>query len=294
MLPVGGIICISPVPVMATKKTRSQSSKSGDGRAGKRRKPGPGGQDSRRIRRTLCTIVGVGASAGGLEACSEMLNHLPPEPGLALVLVQHLDPRHSSSLVELLSRTTRMPVLAAQNGMVVEADHVYVIPPNASLTTVDGTLHLVPRPVGHQMPIDVFFRSLAEAEGSNAIGVILSGTASDGTLGLQAIKAEGGITFSQDEKSAKYDGMPRSAIATGCVEFVLPPRGIADELVRLCRHPYVALAHAEEAAPPEADFKEIFAILRAATGVDFSAYKYATIRRRILRRMALVHVDSPE
>jgi two-component system CheB/CheR fusion protein len=282
------------VRVMATKKTRSQSPKSGDGRAGKRRKPGQGGQDSRRIKRPRCTIVGVGASAGGLEACSEMLNHLPPEPGLALVLVQHLDPRHSSSLVELLSRTTRMPVLAAQDGMVMEADHVYVIPPNASLTTADGMLLLVPRPIGHQMPIDVFFRSLAEAEGSNAIGVILSGTASDGTLGLQAIKAEGGITFSQDEKSAKYDGMPRSAIATGCVDFVLPPRGIADELVRLCRHPYVALAHAEEAASSEPDFKEIFAILRAATGVDFTAYKYATIRRRILRRMALVHVDNPQ
>ena len=273
---------------MATKKPRSQNSKASAGRP--RSKFG----EAPRVGRTRSTIVGVGASAGGLEAFSEMLNHLPPEPGLALVLVQHLDPRHSSSLVELLSRTTRMPVLGAQDGMVVEADHVYVIPPNASLTTADGTLHLVPRPLGHQMPIDIFFRSLAEAEGSNAIGVILSGTASDGTLGLQAIKAEGGITFSQDEKSAKYDGMPRSAIATGCVDFILPPRGIADELVRLCRHPYVAQAHAEEAAPSEPDFKEIFAILRAATGVDFAAYKYATIRRRILRRMALVHVDSPE
>jgi two-component system CheB/CheR fusion protein len=279
---------------MATKKTPSRSAKPRDVQAGKRGKTTLSGQDSTRIKRTRCTIVGVGASAGGLEAFSEVLNHLPPGPGLALVLVQHLDPRHSSSLVELLSRTTRMPVLAAQDGMVVEADHVYVIPPNTILTTADGTLHLAPRPIGHQMPIDVFFHSLAEAEGSNAIGVILSGTASDGTLGLQAIKAEGGITFSQDEKSAKYDGMPRSAIATGCVDFVLPPRAMADELVRLCRHPYVALTHAEEDAPSEPDFKEIFAILRAATGVDFGAYKYATIRRRILRRMALVHVDSPE
>ncbi len=242
-----------------------------------------------------CTIVGVGASAGGLEAFSQVLSHLPPDPGLALVLVQHLDPRQSSSLVELLSRTTHLTVLAARDGIAVRPNHVYVIPPNTSLTTSEGTLHLAPRPAGHQMPIDVFFRSLADAEGSNAIGVILSGNASDGTLGLEAIKGEGGITFSQDEKSAKYDGMPRSAIAAGCVDFVLPPPAIASELVRLCRHPYVAQArHAEDAAPAEPDFKEIFAILRSATGVDFSVYKYATIRRRILRRMALMRIESPE
>lgn len=243
-----------------------------------------------------CSIVGIGASAGGLEAFSDILGHMPPDPGMALVLIQHLDPRHHSVLTELLSRATPMPVLEIREGTVAESNHVYVIPPNSNLTILRGVLRLTPRNLsGPQMPIDLFFRTLADEEGSKAIGVILSGTASDGTLGLKAIKAEGGITFAQDENSAKYDGMPRSAIAAGCVDFVLPPAEIANELVRLCRHPYVAQARAEaEGVKPEHDFAEIFAMLRAATGVDFTFYKHATLARRILRRMALSRVDTTE
>src|SRR5262249_26877158 len=152
-------------------------------------------------------VVGFGASAGGLEAFTELLQHMPADTGLALVLVQHLDPRHGSILTELLSRATTMPVLPAQEGLMIEPNHVYVIPPNTNLSISTGVLHLEPRPVGHHMPVDHFFRSLAVDQAGKAIGVILSGTASDGTIGLKAIKAEGGITFAQDVHSAKYDGM---------------------------------------------------------------------------------------
>jgi two-component system CheB/CheR fusion protein len=217
-----------------------------------------------------------------------------------MVFVQHLDPRHSSVLTELLARSTSIPVQEVKDGMIVKPNHVYVIPPNANLSISGGRLRLVPRAAtGQQMPIDLFFRSLAVQEGSKAIGVILSGTASDGTLGLEVIKDAGGVTFCQDPQSAKYDGMPRSAMAAGCVDFVLPPRGIAAELVRLGRHPYVAdvktTAGTDEPEPePEPDFAEIFAILRTETGADFTFYKHATIRRRILRRMALNHVGTPQ
>ena len=241
-----------------------------------------------------CTVVGFGASAGGMEAFLEVLAHMPPDSGLALVLVQHLDPNHQSVLTELLGRSTPMPVLEIQDGMRAEPNHVYVIPPNASLAITDGVLHLGERGWGQPMPIDSFLRSLAEGEGSKAIGVILSGTASDGTLGLKAIKAEGGITFAQEPGSAKYDGMPRSAIAAGCVDLVLNPRAIAAELVRLCKHPYVADLHPPEPEQPEPNFNEIITMLRNSTGVDFTFYKNATIRRRILRRMALKKLTSPE
>jgi two-component system CheB/CheR fusion protein len=236
----------------------------------------------------LCPVAGFGASAGGLEAFSELLQHLPAETGMAFVLVQHLDPKHGSLLTELLAKSTEMTVVQVRDGMRAEPNRVYVIPPNANMSIADGILHLEAR-LTHHMPIDHFFRSLAQDQGSKAIGVILSGTASDGTLGLKAIKAEGGITFAQDEKTAKYDGMPRSAILAGCVDFILPPEGIARELVRLGQHPYVAPAQTGEAAAFDNDpqFAQIFSLLRNNTGVDFVYYKHATIRRRILRRMAL-------
>src|SRR5436305_7444626 len=176
-------------------------------------------------------IVGVGASAGGLEAFIELLKALHPKLGMAFVLVPHLDPTHESAMKELLSRATTMPVLQVEHGMRTEPDHVYVIPPGREMTIQEGVLQLVARrPQQPPMPIDIFLRSLAEDQRNNAVGVILSGTASDGTLGLTAIKGEGGITFAQDSKSAKYDGMPSSAVASGAVDFVLPPAQIADEL----------------------------------------------------------------
>lgn len=198
-------------------------------------------------------IAGVGASAGGLEAFTELLSHLPSDTGLGFVLVQHLDPLHESVLTQLLSKATSMPVREVTNNLRVEPNHVYVIPPNTDLGIEQGILKLRPRPQ-RRMPtrsIDSFFESLAQDQRELAIGVILSGTASDGTLGLEAIKAEGGITFAQDA-SARYDSMPRSAIAAGCVDFVLRPEDIAKELARIAKHPYVA-GQPREFLSPEAD-----------------------------------------
>jgi two-component system CheB/CheR fusion protein len=256
----------------------------------------PSAPEPERITPTECPVVGFGASAGGLEAFTEVLQHIPKKPRFALVLVQHLDPKHASILSELLSRSTRLPVLQVKEGMSVQPDHVYVIPPNSDIRISRGALHLEPRPSsGQHMPIDRFFQSLAQDQGAKAIGVILSGTASDGTLGLKAIKAEGGITFAQDVHSAKYDGMPRSAMAAGCVDFVLPPDQIARELLSLCQHRYLhgpEKTASAEATEDESAFSEVFAMLRSATGVDFASYKPGTIRRRTLRRMALHKMDQ--
>jgi PAS domain S-box-containing protein len=186
-------------------------------------------------------VVGIGASAGGLKAFRQLLEHLPIDTGMAFVLVKHLDPAHESILTELLSGSTRLPVSEVRDGMAVEPDHVYVIPRNTNMAIAEGRLRLLPREEARMRhrPIDYFLRTLAEEQKHRAIGVILSGTASDGTLGLEAIKAEGGITFAQDPRSARYDGMPRSAIAAGHVDFILTPEGIAAELARISRHPYV-------------------------------------------------------
>jgi hypothetical protein len=237
-------------------------------------------------------VVGIGASAGGLEAFRLLLKSLPPDTGLAFVLVQHLDPGHESMLTSLLSKATQMPVAEVKEGMRAEPNHVYIIPPNTTMGILNGDLHLTARrePGSRHMPIDYFLRSLADDQGSGAIGVILSGAATDGTLGLKAIKAEGGITFAQDEKTAKYDGMPRSAIAAGCVDFVLSPEKIARELARIGRHPYLRVSPAEPVPLPaenDDDLRTLFLLLRDATGVDFSYYKYSTLKRRIVRRMVL-------
>jgi two-component system CheB/CheR fusion protein len=247
-------------------------------------------------------IVGVGASAGGLEALSELLAHLPAKTGMAFVLVQHLDPTHPSQLTDLLSRVTKMPVSEAGDGMPVEPDHVYVIPPNANLATLDGILSVTPRIRDHHSPIDLFLQSLSRSRRNKAIGVVLSGAGSDGTLGLRAIKAEGGITFAQDTQSALYGSMPHSAVASGNVDFVLPPEGIARELERISRDPYVNESkevEADEATAEEASGLEdapglgmLFAALRTATGVDFSHYKRTTILRRIRRRMLVHQMDG--
>jgi two-component system CheB/CheR fusion protein len=193
-------------------------------------------------------IAGVGGSAGGLDAFSQLLKHLPVDTGIAIVVVQHLGATHESELTSLLSRATKMPTQEVTDDLQVLPDHVYVIPPNASMTIVKGVLKLAPRPEGRTPPhpIDVFFESLAHDQGDCAIGVVLSGAATDGTLGLEAIKAEGGIAFAQDA-TAKYDSMPRSAIAAGCVDFIMSPAEIAAELARIAQHPYVLGAGVRDA-----------------------------------------------
>src|ERR1700678_1427519 len=195
-------------------------------------------------------IVGIGASAGGLEAATTLFKEVSPVLGIAYVLVLHLDPARKSAVTEILARATRMPVLQVEAGMRFAPDHVYVIPPNCEMTIAEWVLHLGSRQErrSSNTTIDTFLRSLAMAHGSDAIGVILSGTASDGTHGLAAIKGEAGITFAQEPISAKYDGMPVSAIASGCVDFVMTPAGIAREIARIRHHPYIADGHKQEPA----------------------------------------------
>lgn len=265
-------------------------------------------------------IVGVGASAGGLEALTQLLQNLPVDTGMAFVLVQHLDPEHESALTEILARTTSMTVLEVRDMVVVQANHVYVIPPGKTLSVKGGQLRLEPRKEasGAARSIDTFLESLAQEQQEGAIGVILSGTASDGTLGLEAIKAEGGVTFAQDG-SAKYDSMPRNAIAAGCVDYVLPPEGIAKELARIARHPYVIRggpAAVEATAGGDGDkgqaapvfegevkaarggenrsLKKILLQVRNRCAVDFSFYKPSTIQRRVHRRMVLSRCETLE
>ncbi|HLW82738.1 MAG TPA: chemotaxis protein CheB [Candidatus Acidoferrales bacterium] len=238
-------------------------------------------------------ITAIGASAGGIEAFSELMRSLPVDTGMAFVLIQHLDPKHHSMLTELVAKQTTMPVEEATDGIKVQPNHVYVIPPNAIMSISDHTLKLTPRlDSGVQMTIDRFMRSLAESQGNRAIGVILSGYGTDGTLGMAEIQAQGGVTFAQED--AKIDGMPKSVIAAGHADYVLPPKGIARELARIARHPYVAKlppADREEAPSADSGLSAIFQSLRRTTSVDFTLYRQTTILRRIHRRMVVHKID---
>ena len=235
-------------------------------------------------------VVAVGASAGGLAAFTDLLSALSPRAGVGVVLIQHLQPTHESALATLLSRATTMPVVEVTDGLPVEPNHVYVIPPNKQMTIRDGALRLAPRTIRGVLhyPIDEFMIALATEQGSAAVGVILSGTGSDGTLGLRAIRTAGGLAFTQDPKTAEWPAMPLSA--AGSVDYVLTPKRIAAELGRIARHPYIV-------APPhdateDSDLHKICLILRTVTGIEFPLYKQATVRRRVGRRMALLKITS--
>ena len=243
-------------------------------------------------------MVGLGASAGGYEALAQFFPALPADTGMAFVVVQHLDPKHESLLPELIAKVTQMPVSQVKDRTQVKANQVYVIPPNTLMTIMDKRLCLTARPRERkpQMSIDHFFRSLAESHDGNAIGIILSGSSSDGALGIEAIKHAGGITFAQEEKSARYHFMPRSAIATGCVDFVLSPEDIARKLAEVARHPYLSRSHptkVKELPVKDKNLGRILGLLNKATGVDLTYYKRSTIWRRIMRRMALIKVTKP-
>jgi two-component system, chemotaxis family, CheB/CheR fusion protein len=266
-------------------------------------------------------VVAIGASAGGLEAYKEFFLALPVDTGMAFVLIQHLDPHHESMLAEIIAKSTKMPVEEVKSGVAVRPERVHVIPPNAQMALAGGVFQLSPRgkTPGQYLAVNFFMHSVARERKSGAIGIVLSGTGADGTAGMEEIKAEGGITFAQDPATAKYDGMPRSAIDSGCADFVLAPKAIAKELRRIQHHPYVNLGKPEEEASnaekPEAeeagaepqdlgltdsdfstsharDFSAVLVQLRRAGGVDFSQYKPNTIHRRALRRMLLLKVDS--
>lgn len=241
-------------------------------------------------------VVGIGASAGGLDAFRRLLKSMPDDAGIAFILIQHLDPNHESMMVELLSRHTKMPVREAEDAMPLERNTVYMIPPGKFLKLVDHGLFL-DEPIqsrGMRLPIDYFFRSLAEVRGERSIGIVLSGTGSDGTLGIKEIKAAGGMAMVQKAASAEYDGMPRSAIATGMVDYVLPIDEMPDRLLRYVHHPYLEPKNRQpdlsESAPDH--FKSILSLMQVHTDHDFRCYKKATLNRRIHRRMGLRQIEK--
>ncbi|MFO8113112.1 MAG: chemotaxis protein CheB [Desulfosalsimonadaceae bacterium] len=245
-------------------------------------------------------IIGIGASAGGLAAFESFFSALPNDlnSNMAFVLVQHLAPDHKSILSELIRRYTRMQVFEVEDGMTVHPNCTYIIPPNRDMALMNGALQLIEPnvPRGFRLPIDFFFRSLAQDQGEKAIGIVLSGTGSDGTLGVRAIKGEGGMVMVQNPASTEYDGMPRSAIATGLVDYELPPAEMPTQLITYIKHAFGKLSRTDyhPLSNDENALKKIFIILRNQTGHDFSQYKQSTIHRRIKRRMAVQQIETIE
>jgi two-component system CheB/CheR fusion protein len=240
-------------------------------------------------------IVGLGASAGGLEAYEQFFRHVPKDMGMAFVVVSHLDPSHASILTEIVQRSSALPAVEATDQLAVQPDHIYVIPPNRDMAIFHGALQLSApeQPRGQRTPIDTFFRSLAEDQGERAIGVVLSGTGSDGSLGLRAIQGAGGVTFAQVPSTAKYEGMPTSAVQAGYVSHVLP----VEEMPEVMRKLAGAIQQRRDRPALPAKLKglgQILATLRSRTGHDFSLYKKSTVMRRIERRMAQHDVQDSE
>lgn len=242
-------------------------------------------------------VVGIGASAGGLDALNRLFGAMPVDTGIAFVVVPHLDPSRDSLMVDLLARKTKMPVQEARDAMPLEADHVYVIPPNKYLSVVDRTLRLAPTPDRYGAPtaIDYFFRSLAADQRERAIVVVLSGTSSHGSQGLKDVKLAGGMALAQEPESAEYDQMPRNAIATGLVDFVLSPERMPEVLISYVRHPYVRTA----GSPGEGvgtgvweQLHQILTLLKSRTSYDFHCYRKNMLMRRVLRRMSLAHFEQ--
>jgi two-component system CheB/CheR fusion protein len=241
-------------------------------------------------------IVGIGASAGGLETLQLFFSRMPSDANIAFVIIQHLSPNFKSIMASLLAKHTRMTVREIEDGMILAKNCVYLNPPNNNVAIFNRTLHLmVPvKSSAINMPIDFFFRSLSEDQKEKAIGIIVSGTASDGTLGIKAIKGEGGMVMAQDPDSAKYDGMPRSAIGTGMVDFVLAVEKMPDALISYVKHPFLKSPGKINISQGniQHELQKVFSLIRSATGHDFSQYKQTTIRRRIERRLAVHQIDK--
>lgn len=286
-MPVHGTPAAAAMSKKAAKKAGARPASRGGTAVRARSRATPG--TVRRKPRKLF-VVGIGASAGGLGPLRAFFQHAPVDAGLAYIVVSHLDPSHPSALVDLLQRETRLPVAEIEDGMRMRRDRVYVIPPNRFVSLKGRTLHLSKPNAkrGVRLPIDFLFRSLAEEQGDHAISIVLSGTGTDGTLGLRAVKAVGGLTLAQDEATAQYNSMPHSAVASGAVDFVLPVERMPAQLLKFIQHPY---ATGDAPIAPEAQLSahldRIFALLRHHAGHDFANYKRNTVRRRIERRMAV-------
>ena len=248
-------------------------------------------------KRSACTVVGIGASAGGLEALERFLCQVPADSGLAFVVVQHLDPTREGIMPELLQRVTSMPVFQAKEAMKIVSDHVYVIPPNRVLTVADGELHLQApdAPRGLRLPVDAFLRSLAADQRERSVGVILSGMGSDGTLGLGAIKESAGLTLAQEPATARYASMPESAARAGVVDVVAPPEELCDRILTCLALKGPIDARLGGSAPAQqpagSGLEQVIRLLRTKTGNDFSRYKPSTLQRRIARRMGVHQID---
>jgi two-component system CheB/CheR fusion protein len=278
--------------MLRNRLSRAKTAKSRAGRTGLLARAPPQGSGK-------FPIVGIGASAGGLDACTKLVAALPPETGMAFVLVQHLDPTHESLMPELLARHTRMTAVQAEDGMPLQREHLYIIPPGTYLSVAKTCLRISEPKARHgaRLPFDFLLRSLAEEYGERAICVILSGTGTDGSLGLKAIKEKGGLVIAQDPDEAAYDGMPRSAIMTGAVDLVLPLARISEALVKFNRRmaaTRVVATGRAVAQPPPDWLAEIIELLRAGTSHDFRLYKDGTLRRRVERRMAMSAVETDD
>ena len=246
----------------------------------------------------LLRVVGIGASAGGLEALQQFFKNLPDKTGLAYVVVQHLSPDYKSMMDELLARHTTMPIVVIRDGTRIETDTVYLIPPRKNLRIFDDKLFLTKQDPqkGVNLPIDIFFILLAEEKKKNAIGIILSGTGSDGTMGTRSIKEMNGIVMVQDEKSAKFNGMPSSAISTGLVDYILPPEKMGKELQNFLKHPLVRKkdTNTEREMEKMDALSKVIMLLKDYSGIDFSYYKENTIHRRLERRISINRYDNLE
>ncbi|HEY5998440.1 MAG TPA: chemotaxis protein CheB, partial [bacterium] len=238
-------------------------------------------------------MVGIGASAGGLEALEQFLSHVPDGSGLAFVVIQHLDPTHKGVMPELLQRSTPMKVSQVKDRTKVKPGCVYVIPPNKDMSILHGTLHLFEpaAPRGLRLPIDLFFRSLADDCRGSSIGVLLSGMGSDGTLGVRAIKEQGGLVLVQDPATARFDSMPRSAIDAGLVDLVAPAAELPGKILAFLRHSHPARGEPALTTRDQSSLEKILILLRTRTGKDFSPYKKQTVYRRIERRMGIHQID---
>ena len=240
-------------------------------------------------------IVGIGASAGGLEAIELFLQNVPEKSNMAFVIVQHLDPTHKGIMVELLQRITSMKVMQVNDRTVIQANCVYIIPPNKDMSILHGVLHLLDMvsPRGLRLPIDFFFRSLADDQQDNSIGVILSGMGSDGTLGLRAIKEHAGTVFVQEPTNAKFDGMPRSAIEAGLADVIAKVDELPAKIIAINSHiPRITKLSQSDESKTSSSLEKILILLRSQTRHDFSQYKKSTVYRRIERRMSIHQIDK--
>lgn len=245
---------------------------------------------------SIFPIVGIGASAGGLEALEKFFNNMPPDSGISFVIVMHFDPKAKSVMADILKSYTKMDIFQVEDGMKIRQNSVYIIPPNKDMAILHNVLHLYePATIkGIRHPIDFFFRSLADDRKENAVCIVLSGTGTEGTLGLRAIKGEGGMVMVQSMESATYDGMPRSAIATGLVDYILSPEKMPEQLINYVNQFYIKkITKPERGTEQIANYlRKIIILIRTQTGVDFSAYKQSTLIRRIERRMSLHQIKN--